>query len=135
MQAGVDTFRVAKLMGHRDAKMVERYYGHLKPKNLSDSMEHLPRFPELLAAAEDVDHAATEPRCVTGVSEHPAANGSNGTQTVPAVPPVRTTNSVISDEKAWNYGVRAEGLEPSTSGLRVRCSTIELCPRLGRETS
>ncbi len=26
--------------------------------------------------------------------------------------------------------MRAEGLEPSTSGLRVRCSTIELCPRL-----
>jgi hypothetical protein len=25
--------------------------------------------------------------------------------------------------------VRAEGLEPSACGLRVRCSTIELCPR------
>ena len=32
-----------------------------------------------------------------------------------------------------SYGVRAEGLEPSTSGLRVRCSTIELRPRLGWE--
>lgn len=44
MQAGVDTFRVGKLMAHEDSKMVERYYGHLKPKNLSDSMALLPRF-------------------------------------------------------------------------------------------
>src|SRR6476659_6203092 len=29
--------------------------------------------------------------------------------------------------------VRADGLEPSTSGLRVRCSTIELRPRLGNK--
>ena len=29
--------------------------------------------------------------------------------------------------------VGAEGLEPSTSGLRVRCSTIELCPLLIRD--
>lgn len=43
------------------------------------------------------------------------------------------TSLATREKKArarWGYVVRAEGLEPSTSGLRVRCSTIELCPRL-----
>src|SRR5690349_16759510 len=31
--------------------------------------------------------------------------------------------------RSRTVGVRAVGLEPTTSGLRVRCSTIELCPR------
>src|SRR5262245_3939589 len=31
--------------------------------------------------------------------------------------------------------VRAEGLEPSACGLRVRCSTIELCPQAGNVVS
>ena len=48
------------------------------------------------------------------------------------------TNAKIASSKrelaiCTSYGVRAEGLEPSTSGLRVRCSTIELCPRLGSD--
>src|SRR5512139_1597375 len=34
-------------------------------------------------------------------------------------------------ERDGRCAVRAEGLEPSACGLRVRCSTIELCPRLG----
>src|SRR4051812_16577126 len=36
---------------------------------------------------------------------------------------------------SYEKRVRADGLEPSTSGLRVRCSTIELRPRLGNKTS
>ncbi|MBA3453569.1 MAG: tyrosine-type recombinase/integrase [Deltaproteobacteria bacterium] len=69
VQAGVDTFRVGKLMGHKDSKMVERYCGHLKPKNLSDSMALLPRFPDLfptVSQAMEVVEATAEP-CVTGV--------------------------------------------------------------------
>jgi integrase len=38
VQAGVVTFVVGSLMGHKDSKMVERYYGHLAPKNKSEAM-------------------------------------------------------------------------------------------------
>jgi hypothetical protein len=49
VQAGVSTFVVGKLLGHRDSKMVERVYGHLKPQTYADAVAMLPRFPELLA--------------------------------------------------------------------------------------
>lgn len=33
--------------------MVERYYGHLDPRNLSDDIQEPPRFPELFPAAAE----------------------------------------------------------------------------------
>ena len=147
VQAGVDTFRVGKLMGHKDSKMVERYYGHLKPKNLSDSIAHLPRFPGLFpTVTEPVAEAPAEPSvtdmpvapaepCVTGVSKPVAADGAFRPLAAHVDPPVATAKQRISDEESRENWVRAEGLEPSTSGLRVRCSTIELCPRLVTKTS
>jgi len=133
VQAGVDTFRVGKLMGHKDSQMVERYYGHLKPKNLSDSVALLPRFGDLFPTVGqtiEVVEAPAEP-CVTGVSKPVAADVASRPLTVHIDPPVATARQRLSDEESRKNGVRAEGLEPSTSGLRVRCSTIELCPRFG----
>ena len=137
VQAGVDTFRVGRLMGHKDSKMVERYYGHLKPKNLSDSIAHLPRFPELFptdpktpAAPSDVQ--TTTESCVTGVSKPVAADVASRQLTARVDPTIATAKRRISDEKSKENWVRAEGLEPSACGLRVRCSTIELCPQAVR---
>lgn len=45
VQRGISTFVVGRLMGHRDSTMVERFYGHLKPKTLSDAMAQLPASP------------------------------------------------------------------------------------------
>ncbi len=137
VQAGVDTFRVGKLMGHKDSKMVERYYGHLKPKNLSDSMALLPRFADLfptVSQAIEVAEAPAEP-CVTGVSKPVAANGFSSPLKVPTRHRVGAAKQRFSDEESKKNRVRAEGLEPSTSGLRVRCSTIELCPPKGSGSS
>jgi integrase len=133
VQAGVDTFRVGKLLGHKDSKMVERYYGHLKPKNLSDSIALLPRFADLFPVVSqiiEVVEAPAEP-CVTGVSSPVAVEGVSRPLRVPNDRPAGTAKRRISDEESKKIRVRAEGLEPSTSGLRVRCSTIELCPRAG----
>ena len=52
--------------------------------------------------------------------------------------PARNAQIANSDEEfaiSTVYRVRADGLEPSTSGLRVRCSTIELRPRCSRSSA
>lgn len=41
-QRGVDSLTVAKLMGHRDGKMVEQVYAHLDDATLRRAMEQLP---------------------------------------------------------------------------------------------
>src|SRR4030095_10000427 len=49
-----------------------------------------------------------------------------------------TATSANTDEESTisdGFRVRAEGLEPSACGLRVRCSTIELCPQACRTSS
>ena len=52
-QRGVDSFLVAKLMGHRDSKMVEHTYAHLDDESLRRAMSFLPARapPEQQAAA------------------------------------------------------------------------------------
>jgi integrase len=74
VQAAVDTFRVGNLMGHKDSKMVERYYGHLKPKNLRDSMA----LPRPVPGGGSADPGGRGTRGVTGVSEPVAADGASG---------------------------------------------------------
>jgi Phage integrase family len=120
VQAGVDTFVVGKLMGHKDSKMVERYYGHLAPRNKSEAMARLPRFPALFPS-ETPDESTTGP-CDAGVPNLVAIPG--GWRSWRDWPRrLRNARKRPSPRRCGRFqrvrGVRAEGLEPSTSGLRV----------------
>ncbi|MBR2082986.1 MAG: tyrosine-type recombinase/integrase [Elusimicrobiaceae bacterium] len=42
VQAGVDLYRVSKLLGHRSIKMTE-IYAHLAPADLHSAVEKLPK--------------------------------------------------------------------------------------------
>jgi hypothetical protein len=43
--AGLPLMVVAKNLGHKDTKMVERHYGHLAPSYVAEAIrKHAPRF-------------------------------------------------------------------------------------------
>ena len=45
MQAGVPLIFVAKALGHSDARMVTKHYGHLAPSHVADAIRAaLPKF-------------------------------------------------------------------------------------------
>jgi len=97
VQAGVDTFVVGKLMGHKDSKMVERYYGHLALRNRSEAMARLPRFPALFPTETALVDAA-EP-CDAGVPNLVAIPGADGAHGAVAARTFRTKTAAVSDEK------------------------------------
>jgi hypothetical protein len=102
-------------MGHTSTAMVDRVYGKLDQASFRRAIAKMPGG----LAAEDC-HAG-----VTPITAQPGEHGTYG-----ATPP-KLKNADSGEESAFSSSlvVGAEGLEPSTSGLRVRCSTIELCPR------
>ena len=119
VQAGVDTFRVGTLMGHRDSKMVERYYGHLTPKNRSDAMARLPRFPGLFpAVTARFDASEVCDAGVPNLTTTPGANGANGAVSAPAF---RTKKAAVSDEKrSLSSGNSGEGRRTRTFNQRIK---------------
>ncbi len=114
VQAGVPTFTVAKLMGHRDSKMVEVHYGHLAPKNKSDAITKLPTISRQYAEASDPAHCAqTVPNTLPTSGAHGA--GSLRGQ-APGVPRSRGTSQ---GDQPLSF-VSPDGIEPSTLGLKGR---------------
>jgi integrase len=126
-QKDVDSAVVAAMMGHSSTAMVDRVYGKLDEMSFRRAIAKLPQRAE----STEPDAAAG---CHAGATHSTAAPGADGTAGT-GEPKRETADSGVESAESSSYGVRAEGLEPSTSGLRVRCSTIELCPRLGWETS
>lgn len=111
VQAGVNTFVVGKLMGHKDSKMVERYYGHLADKNRSDAMALLPKFPALFsteAAPIEVVEA-----CATGVPNLVLLVQMTRMTRLPRRSPKRRKRPSPRRNDRYRV-VRAEGLEPWT---------------------
>lgn len=97
VQAGVSTFVVGALMGHKDSKMVERYYGHLAPENKSEAMARLPKFPELFstgAAPIQVVEA-----CATGVPNQVASPGADDAPDASPAAVPETPKAAVSKEK------------------------------------
>jgi len=123
-QNDVDSAVVAAMMGHSSTAMVDRVYGKLDEASYRRAIAKLP-------GGTPVAHEVADPDCHAGVTSPAQSGGKHGTDGTGAMlGPVTDP-----EEESVTYGdheVRAEGLEPSTSGLRVRCSTIELCPRLLR---
>ena len=97
VQAGVDTFVIGKLMGHRDSKMVERYYGHLAPKNKSEAMARLPRFPTLFSTVMPAEETAAP--CADSVPNLVTIHGADGAHGVHDAVPQRTKRAAVSEEK------------------------------------
>jgi integrase len=118
-QNDVDSAVVAAMMGHTSTAMVDRVYGKLGEASYRRAIARMPG--GLPPESRPVDcHAG-----VTPIAPQPGEHGTYG-----ATPP-KLKNADAGEESAFSSSlvVGAEGLEPSTSGLRVRCSTIELCPR------
>ena len=121
-QNDVDSAVVAAMMGHSSTAMVDRVYGRLDEATYRRAIARLP-------GGTDSSRSTTDPDChagVTPIAQNRGEHGADGTSAYLAVVADSVEESTISGSSV----VRAEGLEPSTSGLRVRCSTIELCPRL-----
>ncbi len=119
VQAGVSTFVVGQLMGHRDSKMVERYYGHLAPKNKSEAMARLPQFPALfptkIAAAD-----ASKP-CDAGVPNlvaNPGADGAHGA--IGGLAPKRTKAAVSDEKRPLSATSGSEGRRTRTFNQRIK---------------
>lgn len=119
VQAGVDTFVVGKLMGHKDSKMVERYYGHLAPKNKSEAMARLPRFPALFPL-ETAMAGVAEP-CDAGVPNLVAIPGADGAPGATPAPAPKRTKAAISDEKRpLSASSGSEGRRTRTFNQRIK---------------
>jgi len=119
VQAGVPTFVVGQLMGHRDSKMVERYYGHLAPKNKSEAMARLPRFPGLFPSETSAETAAEA--CDAGVPDLLAIPGAHGAHGAFATPTFKTKKAAISDEKRpLSTSERSEGRRTRTFNQRIK---------------
>ena len=119
VQAGVDTFVVGRLMGHKDSKMVEEFYGHLAPKNRSEAMARLPRFPMVFPAAT----APIEPRetCDAGVPNQVAIHGPDDAHGAPAAHLPESKNSSISEEKPLSASEKlGEGRRTRTFNQRIK---------------
>ena len=106
------------MMGHSSTVMVDRVYGKLGEVNYRRAIAKLPGGAEAPQLTTSID-------CHAGATHAQQAAGTHDTTELKRESAEPCEESALSS----SYGVRAEGLEPSTSGLRVRCSTIELCPR------
>ena len=119
VQAGVSTFVVGQLMGHKDSKMVERYYGHLAPKNRSEAMARLPGFPGVFTTDQGTAGAANP--CVTGVPEPLAIHGSHGAHGAISAPVPETKKAAVSEEKRpLSTSQTGEGRRARTFNQRIK---------------
>jgi hypothetical protein len=100
------------MMGHSSMTMVDRVYGKLDEASYRRAIAKMPAGTVSSGPTQDPDcHAG-----VTSIARNRGEHGADGTT---------TSETEIADpvEESAIYcssGVRAEGLEPSTSGLRVR---------------
>jgi hypothetical protein len=100
------------MMGHTSTAMVDRVYGKLDENNLRRAIARMP------GGTVPTQHAP-EPDCPAGVTHRVQTTGTDGTHGATVVD---ATTADSEEEPADRPGqlVRAEGLEPSTSGLKVR---------------
>ena len=109
--AGVATDHVAKVMGHSTSRMVELVYGHLTTSELA----------RLMQAAV----ARIEPPPVMALAERPDAIRVS-TKTLPNAPTPKGRATPIGRPEAPptpRNPVPRGGIEPSTRGFSIRCST------------
>ena len=122
-QNDVDSAVVAAKMGHSSTAMVDKVYGKLDDATYRRAIAKLP-------GGGVPTQPAQAPGCHAGATPPGATAGEHGTDG--NVTKLRLIGDSVEEPASYaDDAVRAEGLEPSACGLRVRCSTIELCPRWG----
>ncbi len=95
-QAGVDSFTVARLMGHTTSRMVELVYGHINNTAFLKAMQQLPVLPE---------------------------RGSHRVVNVGSVPETPETHETAHSKEFQGFEVPKAGIEPATRGFSIPCST------------
>jgi integrase len=115
VQARESLFVVSTLLGHSSTRMVEKVYGRLDADTLASAVAKLP-----VGAAPPPPIG--DPDCNAGVTREPEKRGERGTSGT-AIARAAIVNSV--EESAISAGcvVPRDGIEPSTRGFSVRCST------------
>jgi len=108
-QRDVGSAVVAAMMGHSSTAMVDRVYGKLDAAGYRRAIARMP-------GGADVTAPAPAPNLHAGGTTIAQDRGEHGT----TAPKREIADSVEKSAMSASYGVRAEGLEPSTSGLRVR---------------
>ena len=98
-QQGVDSFTVAKMMGHTSSRMVELVYGHLNDAASLNAMNVMPPLPTLPPAG----------------SKWVAMQGPK--------PEISETPETPPTESSQHLPVPRAGIEPATRGFSVPCST------------
>lgn len=114
VQAGVPTFTVGQLMGHRDSKMVERYYGKLAPKNRSEAIAKLPRFPSLFTT----DAQLADGACATSVPSQVAQAGAHDAAGASVIAAPSVGNSPAANGKPRDLS--GEGGRTRTFNQRIK---------------
>ena len=99
--------------------MVERYYGHLAPKNRSEAMARLPAFPGVFTTDQGTAGAANP--CVTGVPEPVAIHGAHGAHGAISAPGPETRKTAVSEEKRpFSTSQSGEGRRARTFNQRIK---------------
>jgi integrase len=101
-QAGIDSYAVASLLGHRTARMVELVYGRLDERALFNAMSALP-------GAEDLR-----------VKYVPHARGLAADN----APTAQPGGGALTDGEQGVSRVLGAGIEPATRGFSIRARTI-----------
>lgn len=124
-QSDVDSAVVAAMMGHTSTAMVDRVYGKLDENNLRRAIAKMSggTVPAQQTAETDCHAGGTQTTDTSG------ADGSSGTAIVRAA----IINTVEITAESGLGGVRAVGLEPTTSGLRVPSLASPNIPTLQRK--
>jgi len=108
VQARESLFVVATLLGHSSTRMVELVYGRLDERTLASAVDKLP------GGSLHQLHA--------GVTVTPS-NGGEHVAGGAALAQAAIVNSVEESLGLQNFGVPRVGIEPTTRGFSVRCST------------
>ena len=122
--AGAPPDLIAPCMGHRDSTMVERVYGRLSAEVLDERLR--------VSIGSDASKPADQQvgNCAYSVPDDPDSVGFMGQMTPksegatrPAKPRKAKRNRSDTSQDPVYVPMGPEGLEPSTLGLKIPCST------------
>jgi hypothetical protein len=109
--AGIPNELIAPLMGHKDTTMLDRVYNKKSPDELERAIRHAASLPDCRTGAT-ADAAAEVPHQCRNTGADSGGHGGDPAPRKSKAPVVAGASSVPGD-----------GIEPSTRGFSVPCST------------